>query len=87
MPTEKDELHHEYTGEDVNGQNLMDEILNPDVYRITMDGERSPSIGFCEVLYKDFGFALESCKPVEIIETSGKVHNVMRTIFVREEKE
>jgi len=76
MAISKTATRHEFTCDDVTGLNLLTALQNEEVYRITLEGEKSPSIGFCERLYKDWKFATEDSVEFE----PGK----FRTTFVRE---
>jgi len=66
-----------YSGEDVNGANLVDALIDESVHRITIESGKAPSIGFCDTLHKDFNFATVSC----VEQTDGK----FLSVFERDE--
>ena len=69
----------EYTGNSVNGENLLKSFLDKDCYRITIEGERSPSVEFCQIVERDYGFKWVS----SMIIGDKDSNQVFRTIFER----
>lgn len=49
----------EREGEEVNGTNLVADLMNPDTEAITIVSKESPSIGFLDTCYREYGFSTD----------------------------
>jgi hypothetical protein len=48
-----------FEDEEANGKNLIAQFKDPGVGSLTLMSKKSPSIGFLETAYKQYGFALD----------------------------